>query len=635
MANSPIPGAGAPTIQALTSFSQLLGWTTPTDPTSLASVARVPLAGRPKLNGLSSMVGFDNVDWQYDQYFTELSQGGTGNSTTRTAANVYNFSFWQYLDISYYFGHQLVTIPPTVWTNAAHANGVVSLGTFNVNGFNVSQYNVQQVANQLIKIAQFYQFEGYLFNDENQGNPSADPNWDLQLMNMLQMNTMKPLMVFWYDSPVSSGTGGYANELTNSAIPFFKAAGYFQANYWWGNAYPGPSPQNSFNVLKANFPGYYLDLRNRVFSALYAYGPPIYGGGFFESYGMINSQSQGYLTGLGVYAPAYTMYWCLQTNDQQLPDRMTFQNNDQAFWAGTTDYLGYVPTCGSPPTNVTPNANQCIGYYVTPRTAIIATPFVTDFNTGEGNIFNLEGIMAAKTPWNNLSIQSLLPSWRYEQSGTASFDIVFGYDRAFNGGSSLTFSQPKMGPGQSGLVKLYATALTLTATIQVYLTVQNAPGTYLPDVRLALFLDGKPSPQLLAASSQTVANGWTTLRYLVPVSYAGRALNALGVQLGNSAGTSQPVNLALGQLRLVDSTQTPPKPTVQTFAPAAVLSWKINYNPTSAYRVYGVAGSSRYLLGIVRNYVFSVAGSILNTNQTGFTSFIVQEVNKFGGFTPV
>src|ERR1043166_9077963 len=108
--------AGAPTIQPLTTWEKLLQWEGAAELNRQASVAEVLWAQRPTLSGLSSLAGFDMGEWQYDPFFTQWSQGGTGQSDTRTAANVYNFSFWQYLDISYYFGHQLLTIPPTVWT---------------------------------------------------------------------------------------------------------------------------------------------------------------------------------------------------------------------------------------------------------------------------------------------------------------------------------------------------------------------------------------------------------------------------------------------------------------------------------------------------------------------------------------
>jgi endo-beta-N-acetylglucosaminidase D len=125
-------GAIEPTIKAIETMSQLRDWGSLKEG---ASVARVPLAQRSSVYGKSSWAGFDMGPWQYDTWFDEKSQGGHGQSDdgSRTAANVYNFSFWQYLDIFYYFGHQLLTIPPTVWTNAAHKNGVRSLGTLNLN----------------------------------------------------------------------------------------------------------------------------------------------------------------------------------------------------------------------------------------------------------------------------------------------------------------------------------------------------------------------------------------------------------------------------------------------------------------------------------------------------------------------
>ncbi len=40
----------------------------------------------------------------------------------------YAFYHWEYIDIFNYFSHQMVSIPPAVWTNAAHKHGVLSIG---------------------------------------------------------------------------------------------------------------------------------------------------------------------------------------------------------------------------------------------------------------------------------------------------------------------------------------------------------------------------------------------------------------------------------------------------------------------------------------------------------------------------
>ena len=636
---------GAPTIQPMTTWDQLLQWQPPTDLTSQASVAEVLLAERPALTGMSSMAGFDCGDWQYDPFFTEWSQGGTGKSDTRTAANVYNFSFWQYLDISYYFGHQLVIIPPTVWTNAAHANGVLSLGTLNVNGVSKDGIDAITVANQLVQIAKYYQFDGYAINDETY----SGADWDLQLMSQLRSNAQKNLIVIWYDSPLS-GNGGYANELNPEAVPFLEAAGYFQTNYCWGSAAgegSGIGPQSSLDVLKSSFPNAYQSWRNKVFSTLGPYCSNSgncagcsnctqpYSGYFFENYKLLQVPNGDYLTGIGVYAPDFTMYWCLQSNDQELPDVMTFQNNDQAFWAGTTNYLNYKSTCGEQGTTVTPNDDQCMAYYIEPRTVIRTTPFVTDFNTGEGTFFNIDGATAATNPWNNLSIQSLLPTWRYSQSVTANFDIVLSYDFAYNGGSSLLLPMDSMPAGTAGVISLYQTGITLTETNQVTMVVQNTGSSFLPSLQLVIYPDTAGIPVFIDGSSQQLENGWIGLTYAIPAQYASSTLTVVALQVGNNSNSAQQVALALGQLKILDTTQSGGTPYLGTLAPATVLSWADNYNNESAYRVYGVLDGQNYLLGIVRNYVYSTLGNILNTSQSNFASYVVQEVNKFGESTPL
>jgi hypothetical protein len=79
MPDDAIPWPGAPTIKALESLSELLGWQTPTDPVSLASVAQVPRAKRPPSPGRVRL----------------RTAAVRARAATRTAANVYNFSFWQ------------------------------------------------------------------------------------------------------------------------------------------------------------------------------------------------------------------------------------------------------------------------------------------------------------------------------------------------------------------------------------------------------------------------------------------------------------------------------------------------------------------------------------------------------------
>ena len=69
-----------------------------------------------------------------------------------------------------------MTIPPPCWTNAGHQHGVQVLGTFitewkdgaeRCKEMFADQYSYQTIANQLVYIAKYYRFDGWLINIEN------------------------------------------------------------------------------------------------------------------------------------------------------------------------------------------------------------------------------------------------------------------------------------------------------------------------------------------------------------------------------------------------------------------------------------------------------------------------------------
>ena len=75
-----------------------------------------------------------------------------------------------------YFSHNFITIPPPCWTNTAHKHGVLVLGTFITEWDDGAarcaeifkdQLSYRQVADQLVLIAKYYGFDGWLINIEN------------------------------------------------------------------------------------------------------------------------------------------------------------------------------------------------------------------------------------------------------------------------------------------------------------------------------------------------------------------------------------------------------------------------------------------------------------------------------------
>ena len=88
----------------------------------------------------------------------------------------YYLYHWHYVDSFVYFSHNFVTIPPPTWTNAAHRNGCLSLGTIITewqDGARLcdllfeSNDLVVKLAQHLVDIAEYYNFDGWLVNIEN------------------------------------------------------------------------------------------------------------------------------------------------------------------------------------------------------------------------------------------------------------------------------------------------------------------------------------------------------------------------------------------------------------------------------------------------------------------------------------
>lgn len=83
---------------------------------------------------------------------------------------------WQLIDIFVYFSHYFVTIPPPCWTNSAHTHGVPVLGTLitesddgaaRCSKFLEDTASLETMVNQLVDIAEYYRFDGWLLNIEN------------------------------------------------------------------------------------------------------------------------------------------------------------------------------------------------------------------------------------------------------------------------------------------------------------------------------------------------------------------------------------------------------------------------------------------------------------------------------------
>ncbi|XP_070415867.1 cytosolic endo-beta-N-acetylglucosaminidase isoform X2 [Equus przewalskii] len=318
--------------------------------------------------------------------------------------NPYSFYHWQYIDIFVYFSHHTVTIPPVGWTNAAHRHGVCVLGTFITEWIAGGQLceaflagderSYQAVADQLVSLARFFRFDGWLINIENSLSLAAVgnmPRFLRYLTTQLHQHVPRGL-VLWYDSVVSSGQLKWQNELNEHNRVFFDSCDGFFTNYNWREEHLERMLALAGERLADVYVGVDVFARGNVV-----------GGRFDTDKSLELIRKHGFSAAL--FAPGW-VYECLEKKD-------FFQNQDK-FWSLLERYL--------------------------PTHSICSLPFVTSFCLGMGTRRVCYGQEEAVGPWYHPSAQEIQPLFgehRLEGARQGWVKTHCCLADAWNGGSSL------------------------------------------------------------------------------------------------------------------------------------------------------------------------------------------------------
>ncbi|XP_049491513.1 cytosolic endo-beta-N-acetylglucosaminidase isoform X2 [Panthera uncia] len=379
----------------LPSLEELLAWTP--DAEDSFNVALEPLKCRqPPLSSQRprTLLCHDMMGGYLDDKFIQGS----------AAQNPYCFYHWQCIDIFVYFSHHLVTIPPVGWTNAAHRHGVCVLGTFIAEwkeGGRLceaflagDERSYQAVADQLVLIAQFFRFDGWLINIESSLSLAAVGNVPpfLRYLSTQLCRQVPGGLVLWYDSVVSSGQVKWQNELNEQNRIFFDSCDGFFTNYNWQKEHLDRMVAQAGERRADVYVGVDVFARGNVV------------GGQFDTHKSLELiRKHGFSAAL--FAPGW-VYECLEKRD-------FFQNQDK-FWG-------------------------LLGRYLPPH-SICSLPFVTSFCLGMGTRRVCYGQEEAVGPWYHPSAQEIQPLFaeqRPEGDGQGWVKTHCCLADAWNGGSSL------------------------------------------------------------------------------------------------------------------------------------------------------------------------------------------------------
>ena len=501
-------------------LQQTKAWTPHGTTASKANISQVALAKRLP----AALTATQAVNQQAQVLYAPDGMNNFGNYLQpQPKANLYSFSNWSQIDILNWFAGTAdlsVQIPARPWVETAHKNGVKVLGSvflgiaqWGGNPDTVEKLLEQDaqgnfiMADQLLRIAGYYGFDGWLVNQEtdltvvkdaqNQlvmaanGKPQRDKVRGQQLaakmlafMQYLTAKAPAGIEIHWYDAMIADGTVRWQNELNANNQAYLKTdvqaggkAGSHAIflNYWWNGAMVQQS------VKRAEAQGL---SRYQLFFGADLWPERDAQQAFVQTQWLRDlldhNVADGHkaLTSIALFAPNVNFNFAgdkttpaYSTFAKDPQDIRRFYQTEQRLFAGD-DLNVAVPDGGK--------AWPGLGAYLSAKTVLTRLPFVSSFNTGQGLYWFEQGerqpapfLNAAKdattatnSGWSDISQQDILPTWQFALQGSAAAASTLQYDfnQGWSGGSSLLLQVRKAG---ELTVPLYQFALTLPATAQL------------------------------------------------------------------------------------------------------------------------------------------------------------------------
>ncbi len=525
--------------------NDLLTWEPATDPDAPYNTSAVPLAGRIPY-GLQvnphARPGEAEISTLCAWYGTSSNP-----SQGREDFDVFAPNYWMYIDIMVFWGGSagegLILAPAPYVIDAAHRNGVPVYGTV---FFPPAVYGGQiqwvwdlvqkdgdsfPVADKLIEVAEFYGFDGWFINQETAGGNSQLALLVRDFMDYVQTNS--DIDVMWYDAMIENGAISWQNALNVNNDMFFHDGGIISDEFFINFNWNQTGLVNSGTLAES-----YGRSRYELFA-----GADVEANGYQSSvnWTVLFPEGQPHRASLGFYRPE----WCFNSSSGPVD----FYTRENRFWVGANRDPSYTDTS---------HPWKGLAHYVVDRSVIGSMPFVTNFNTGQGGIFAVDGEVERTGEWSNLSLQDVLPTWRWIStcSGTPLYpDLV--WDDAYYGGTCLSVSGDLVAGSPSDLL-LFSTDIQLSSSSMCTIAFRADAPAEPSRIQIALDLDNTSGASSFVDVGNSTQAGWN-LKTVSLSAYSGRTLEALGLRFA-SASTVDDFDARVGRLGLLDGPADPPAP---------------------------------------------------------------------------
>jgi autotransporter-associated beta strand protein len=670
------PFASSWSLATSAGLNSFLNWNPAADPNAAFNVSNVPLATRftpAQVNGrvantaaqLMAVGEFNGVqDSSADSYDT----AGDDPSQSFGSMATYLPTYWQYTDQMVYWGGSghdgTIRVPNATIIDAAHRNGTTITGTVFLGGNSTELSNLLEtpdggktypVAAQLAKVAAYDHFDGWFINPEtatNTSGASALQGFMAYFHTEAAALGYPNLQVQWYNAMTSNGSLSYP-PLNSSSQMFFESGGSTVAN----SVFTDYRDTTSSNITTS------VNTANSLGRSPYS----VFAGLEIEQWYNGNSNNGGYTSPY-----ANSSYWntfnTTSGSVNTLKTSAAFFRTDWSFkYTGTatqsTDLAKlqyemandgniYVGGSGDPSNTGTPVSGTTyygVANYIQARApapvsnAFVSNTFLSNFNIGAGSFYNIGGQQLATGEWNDMSLQDIMPTWRWlirsSDGGGTTLAPNFDFTRAWYGGTSLSVTGNMTAYNN---LSLYATQLSVSANSNFKIAFEDGQAGAASMLQVALTFSDS-SVGYLSCGTATSA-GWNTSTFNL-ATYAGKTITGIGLRFGNGSAVSN-YTMNVGELLFYNGPQSTPAAAtnMQTLASGAVnyitaamqLAWThatgavdANGNPTGAVYAYNVyqlnPNNSQTFLGATPDNAYYVP-SITRSGTGNFATIEVQTV---------
>ena len=583
----------------------LLEWTVESDPDAAYARASIPLKERvegfvvnPLANPEAKLMLCSLANSDHDH----TSAQGTESFLS------YAFNYWQYVDsFVYWSGSQegIICCPTGEFTDAAHTNGVPVVATLGFPWGSGSGY-VQQVsdfcqkaedgsfpvADKLIEVMDYYGFDGYFFNQESYGctQEMAD-----RLNEMIHyMHAKRPdMLISWYDSMIYTGSVSYGDGVNSYNKLWMeddangvRGVDEFFMNYNWNSIKIATTISTMKSIGRSQFDAFAgIDVQQNCMDT------------YFADHLLVDEDGIAKLS-LALYCPNSTMGLAA--------DGAAFHEVERTFYTNAKAD----PTDTSVDVTLSGNSKWAgMSRFFNAKTPITSAPFVTDFNSGHGRGYFVDGVLSRDSEWSYQSNQDVMPTytWLIDSYGQQKLEGSYDFEDAYNGGSSIKFSGNS---DSTNFIKLLATRVEITKDMVVSMTAKGG----LKNAFLVVYI-GDENTKSFETCEQlgamfTSTEGWATAEYPL-TGYEGRIIYGIGLEV-TGAQTDYEVNV--GRIAILDKDR--PELTGPSEFLLDEILYKDAYTAEARIQWNKVTGASSY--EIYKVHADGTKSLIMETPNTAF-----------------